>query len=156
MTELPHTHGCFVCGESNPQGFNQRFETDGQVVRTRFVPRAQHIGFKHTIHGGLVATLLDEMMVWVCAVRTRRFAYCAELTVRYVNPVRPNEPTLAMAELIADRRGRLFEAKAELKHEAGLILATATGKYLPLKEAVAAEMAVDFVGDDWKTFLPKG
>ncbi len=154
MTELPHTHGCFVCGESNPLGLNLRFETDGQVVRTRFVPRIEHIGFKATVHGGLVATLLDEMMVWVCAVRTRRFAFCAELNVRYVNPVRPNEPAVAVAGLIANRRDRLFEAKAELKSEAGSLLASATGKYLPIKQAEAAEMAVDFVGDSWRGFLP--
>ncbi len=150
MTELPHTHGCFVCGESNPLGLNLRFQTDGRIVRTRFVPRSAHIGFKQTVHGGLVATLLDEMMVWVCAVQTRRFAFCAELNVRYVNPVRPNEPTLAVAQLVTNRRDRLFEAKAELKSEAGLVLATATGKYLPIKQTEAAEMAVDFVGDSWR------
>ena len=32
MKELPHTHSCFVCGESNPIGLNLRFETDGGIV----------------------------------------------------------------------------------------------------------------------------
>jgi len=147
MKELPHTHSCFVCGESNPIGLNLRFETDGRVVQTRFVARPEHVGFRQTVHGGLIATLLDEMMVWVCAVNTKRFAFCAELNVRFQNPLRPGEQVLASAELVENRRGKIFEAKGELRNEAGELLATGTGKYLPIKEEMAVEMAEDFVGD---------
>ncbi len=147
MKQLPHTRSCFVCGDANARGFNLRSETDGKVVRTQFAFRAEHVGFKETVHGGLTATLLDEIMTWACAVGAKRFAYCAELNVRYLLPVRPNEPILAAAELVANRKGRLFEAKAEMKDQAGNVLATATGKYLPLKAADAVGMATDFVGD---------
>ena len=147
MKQLPHTHSCFVCGESNPIGLNLRFETDGNIVRTRFTPRPEHIGFKQVVHGGIVATLLDEIMVWACLTQTKRFAYCAELTVRFQNPLRPGEETLASAELVANRRDRIFEAKADLKDSAGKIFATATGKYLPVKTLELADMATDLVGD---------
>lgn len=155
MKTLPHTRSCFVCGEANPHGLNLRAQTDGQIVQAQFVPGQEHIGFRQTVHGGLIATLLDEVMVWACAVRTKRFAYCAELSVRFLNPLRPGEPVLAVAELVADRRGRLFEAKAELRTNARLVLAYATGKYLPIKEATAAEMAADFVGEfNWVFTAP--
>ena len=95
MRALPHTYSCFVCGESNPIGLRLRFETDGRMVQTRFVPRPEHIGFKQTVHGGLIATLLDEAMVWACAVQTKRFAFCADLNVRFLNPVKPNIEALA-------------------------------------------------------------
>ena len=147
MKTLPHTRSCFVCGESNPIGLKLRFETDGRIVQTRFTGRAEHAGFRQTVHGGLIATLLDEIMVWACAVQTKRFAFCAELNVRFVNPLRPDEDVIATAELINNRRGKLFEAKAELRDLNGLLLASATGKYLPVKEADVAEMATDFVGD---------
>jgi len=147
MTQLPHTHSCFVCGESNPIGLNLRFETDGRIVRTRFTPRREHIGFKQVVHGGLIATVLDEIMVWACVTQTKRFAYCAEMTVRFQNPLRPGEETLATAELVANRRDRIFEVKSELKHSAGQILATATGKYIPVKAMELADMATDVVGD---------
>ncbi len=147
MQKLPHTRGCFVCGESNPAGLNLRFETDGRLVQTRFVPRAEHVGFKRTIHGGLISTLLDEAMVWACAVQTRRFAFCGELNVRFLHPAAPGQALLASAELVANRRDRIFEAKAELRDETGRVLATATGKYLPIKGADTAEMATDFVDD---------
>ena len=147
MKELPHTHSCFVCGESNAIGLRLRFATDGNIVRTRFTPRPEHIGFKGVVHGGIIATLLDEIMVWACAVRTKKFGYCAEMTVRFQKPLRPNEEVIATAELAANRRDKIFEAKAELKNQAGELLASATGKYLPVKALDLTEMATDFVGD---------
>jgi acyl-coenzyme A thioesterase PaaI-like protein len=147
MKLLPHTRSCFVCGESNPAGLKLRFETDGRIVRTRFVPRAEHVGFRQTVHGGLTATLLDEIMVWAYAVQTKRFAFCAELNVRLLNSVRPGEALVASGELVSNRRGKLFEAKAELRDKAGLVLATASGKYLPIKQAELADMVTDFVED---------
>jgi uncharacterized protein (TIGR00369 family) len=147
MKELPHTHSCFVCGESNPKGLNLRSETDGQIVRMHFVPRAEHVGFAQIVHGGIIATLLDEVMVWACAVKTKRFAFCAELSVRYLRPLPPGEKTLLTAELVSDHRGRLFEAKAELGSDSGLVFATATGKYVPVKEVDINQLTSDFIGD---------
>lgn len=147
MKTLPHTHSCFVCGESNAVGLNLRFETDGKVVHARFTPRAEHIGFKNTVHGGIMSTLLDEIMVWACAVQTKRFAYCAELNVRFIAPARPGEELIATAELAANRRDKIYEAKGELKTSTGQLVATATGKYLPIKIDDATEMATDFVDD---------
>ncbi|HOX58432.1 MAG TPA: PaaI family thioesterase [Candidatus Paceibacterota bacterium] len=155
LKTLPHTRSCFVCGEANPAGLNLRFETDGRRVQTRFVPRAEHVGFRQTVHGGLIATLLDEIMVWACAVRTKRFAYCAELKVRFIRPVRPNEALVATGELVCNRRDKLFEAGAELRNKNGETLATATGKYFPVKQADLGQMVTDFVDDPGWLFEPQ-
>jgi uncharacterized protein (TIGR00369 family) len=156
MKLLPHTRSCFVCGESNPAGLKLRFETDGRTVQTRFVPQAEHVGFRQTVHGGLTATLLDEIMVWACAVQTKRFAFCAELIVRFLNPVRPGEALVASGKLVSNRRGKLFEARAELRDQAGLVLATASGKYLPIKPGEVADMLTDFVEDPSWVFGKEG
>ena len=147
MKILPHTRSCFVCGEANPLGLNLRFETDGRIVHARFVARREHAGFKGVVHGGLVATILDEAMVWACAVQTKQFAYCAELKVRFVAPAQPEAETLITAWLVTNRKGRIFEAESELKSAGGTLLASGTGKYLPLGDSEAAVMAEDFVGD---------
>ncbi len=147
MRQLPHTRSCFVCGESNAHGLNLRFESVGDEVRTRFTPRAEHIGFKSVTHGGILATVLDEIMVWAVAVRTQRFAYCAEMTVRFLQPSKPDEELLVVAELVANRRNKLFEAKAELRDAAGTIYATATGKYLPVPADDVSPMLAELVGD---------
>lgn len=147
MKELPHTHSCFVCGESNPIGLKLRFETDGRAVRAEFTPRAEHAGFQETVHGGLISTVLDEIMVWACAVQAGQFAYCAELTVRFVAPARPGQTATITAELVSNKRNRLFEAAAEWRDASGNLLASGTGKYLPIARSDEAKLAQDLVGD---------
>jgi uncharacterized protein (TIGR00369 family) len=147
MRELPHTHSCFVCGESNAVGLKLRFTTDGRVVQTGFRLRAEHIGFRGVVHGGILTTVLDEIMVWACAVPTGQFAFCAELTVRFLNPVRPDEEIIATGELLANRKNRIFEAKGVLASSSGQSFAEATGKYLPIRKTDLAGMMTDLIGD---------
>jgi acyl-coenzyme A thioesterase PaaI-like protein len=152
MQTLPHTGSCFVCGESNASGLRLRFETDGRAVQARFHARPDHVGFKGTIHGGIISTVLDEIMVWACAVQTKRFAYCAELSVRFASPLRPGQEVFASGAMVSNRRNKLFEAKAELRSESGVVLATGSGKYLPIKESEITEMLTDFRGEGGDLF----
>jgi len=144
MLKLPHTRSCFVCGLNNPIGLKLDLETDGTIVRARFVPRPEHVGFRETVHGGLVSTVLDEAMVWAIGVRTKRFSYCAELGVRFLQTVRPNAEFVVVGELVSDRRGKLFEARAELRNSRDDLHATATGKYLPIKGDLQSALLDDF------------
>jgi len=147
MPELPHTRSCFVCGENNPLGLKLRFsEQDGTVTAT-FVPRAEHAGFQNVTHGGVLATVLDEIMVWACAVATRRFAYCAEMTTRFHRPARPGEELRVSAELTANRRGRIFEARSEIRDPQGALVAEGAGKYFPIPTDHISGMLSDVVGD---------
>jgi uncharacterized protein (TIGR00369 family) len=123
-------------------------------VRAQFTPKTEHNGFKQTVHGGILATVLDEIMVWACAVHTKRFAYCAELTVRFQNPARPGETLVATGELISNRRNKLFEAKGELRQSQGLVVASAAGKYLPIPDRALGDLLTDFVGDA-SAFVPR-
>ena len=153
---LPHTRGCFVCGLHNPFGLKLSFEADGAIVTARYVPRPEHSGFQNTIHGGIIATVLDEIMVWACGIQTQRFAYCAELTVRYANPVRPGEDLLLVAGPIVNRKNRLFEASGELRDSSDAVLASATGKYIPIKQTDMALLMADFVEDTSSLFPNSG
>jgi uncharacterized protein (TIGR00369 family) len=147
MQPLPHTKSCFVCGEANPAGLRLIMETDGRLVQVRWEPRLEHVGFVQTVHGGLIATVLDEVMVWACAIQTRRFSYCAELNVRYQNPVRPGQPVWVLAEMTRNQRNRLFQAEGRFQDDHGQVLASATGKYLPIKGVQVEELLGDAVGN---------
>jgi len=144
---LPRTRSCFVCGVSNPLGLNLGFEADGATVTARFHPRPEYTGFLDTVHGGLISTVLDEAMVWACGVGAGRFAYCAELTVRFQRPLKPEAEAVVTGTLTANRKDRLFEARAELRLMDGTIIASATGKYLPIPEALLAGTHGDFLED---------
>ncbi|HEV8543143.1 MAG TPA: PaaI family thioesterase [Verrucomicrobiae bacterium] len=156
MIELPHSKSCFVCGSRNIGGLNLRFHTDGRIVRTRFTARPEYNGFVGVIHGGILATILDEVMVWACSVQTKRFFYCAELSVRYRSPAAPGDEITAEGELIETKRERLFLTNGKLARPDGSVVATATGKYIPVSGLSMEKVVGDFEGspEQLRAFLP--
>jgi uncharacterized protein (TIGR00369 family) len=156
LTELPHSKSCFVCGSRNPLGLNLRFKTDGRTVETSFSLKPEHCGFVDVIHGGVLATVLDEIMVWACAVQMKQFSYCAEMSVRYLSPGRARETIYARADLVENKRGRIFLARGELNRADGTLIATSTGKYMPVRAVDLAPWLEDFEGtpEQLREFLP--
>lgn len=54
---------CFACGEDNPIGLKLKFEQLGEdTVRTSFVPEENYQSWPGIMHGGLTATIADEVM----------------------------------------------------------------------------------------------
>src|ERR1700710_2015642 len=97
--ELPHTHGCLVCGQANPLGLKLHLFVDpaSGVVSVEFTPRVEHIGFEGIVHGGVVATVIDEAMVWAATWGGRRFCVCGEMSVRFRQSAQVGQPVLVAA-----------------------------------------------------------
>ncbi len=143
MRLLPPTRSCFGCGRTNPSGLRLQIETDGQVVQARFMPRPEHAGFKNIVHGGILTTVADELMAWACGVAAHRFAFCAELATRFLHPARVGEELLATAELVSNRKNKLFEVRSSILRKE-LIISSAAGKYLVMKETDMEQALGDF------------
>ncbi len=125
---------CFVCGPANPVGLRLRFEPTPDGVRAVVsVPRELQ-GWQGIVHGGIVATLLDEALAYA-AVYAVGPAVTAELTVRLRAPC-PVETPLVVTGRIHARRRRLLEGTAEVRTLAGDRLAVATGRLFLTPEAV--------------------
>jgi acyl-coenzyme A thioesterase PaaI-like protein len=78
-------------------------------------------GYEKVAHGGIVASLLDEVMVhalWAKGIPN----VTAELRIRFRAPVPVGEP-LFVEGRVEGKKGRIFIAKAQLKNLKGEILA---------------------------------
>jgi len=129
---------CFVCGPENREGLQARFEVvDGKAVG-RYLSRREHQGYAGISHGGILAALLDEAMVYAaCALG--RWASTAEMTVRYHQPA-PTEAALTIHGEVTAHRRRLVECRAEIRSEDGTLLASATGKLMQGREIRDGEL----------------
>ena len=137
--ELPHTAGCLVCGRQNPHGLRLSLHVDeqGGVVWTQFTPRPEHIGFEGIIHGGVLATVLDEAMVWAATWAGKRFCVAGELSVRFRKSAAVGRVLrcVARVEAPASKRPglpRLIHAGGAIVEVDGAVVAEATGKYVPV------------------------
>lgn len=140
--QLPNYELCYVCGHGNPLGLNVRFRVEGDTVTTRFRPLALHGGYPGRVHGGVLATLLDETMGWAPCVQTGRFCVAVELSVRYLKPAPPGEELLVVGRADSTA-GRIWEASGEVRSDSGTVFARGRGRYFPLSAAdTAAVMAL--------------
>ena len=144
MKPLPKTKHCFGCGSENIGGLNLTMHSDGKTVVAPWQPAENHGGFKGVVHGGILATALDEIMVWAIGVTSGRFCFCAEMTVRYLSPVRVGESLEISANLLTNRRDRIFTAEAKITDKSGQIVTKATGKYMPMNGEDTKKMLEDF------------
>jgi acyl-coenzyme A thioesterase PaaI-like protein len=137
---LPHSTGCFLCGDENHCGAQTRFFVQGNTVRTRLRLPQHHNGYKDTAHGGILAGLLDETMGWAATVfsRDHLFYVTGELTVKYVLPVSVNQEIEIVGRLLKDG-GRIAYCEGELLH-GGKICLRAKGKFLPLSPEATTEV----------------
>jgi len=140
--DLPHTRGCIVCGRDNPMslGLQLRVNSENGVVSVEFTPREQHIGLQGVVHGGVIATVVDEAMVWAATWAGRRFCVCGEMSIRFRHSAAVGQPLLITAR-VASKRAKLIQTSAEVR-QGDAIIGSATGKYVPLSE----ERHMGFVG----------
>jgi uncharacterized protein (TIGR00369 family) len=144
--ELPHTSGCLVCGPANARGLHLSLYVDpaSGVVETRYVPASEHIGFEGIVHGGAVATVLDEAMVWAASWHGKRFCVCGEMNVRFRQSAKIGMALVCRAR-VDSSRSRLIVTSGEALDESGKIIASATGKYVPLSPAENRAFVATFV-----------
>jgi uncharacterized protein (TIGR00369 family) len=138
MKEIISYPGCFVCGGRNVHGLQAKFHLEGEQAVSEIMATTEFEGYKGIFHGGVVASLLDEVMVKAILAQDV-FAVTAEMTVRYIKPVRIGERIRFIGRIIS-HRGRHYTTEGEAVGEDGARYATATGIYLEAKSGLKQEL----------------
>ena len=130
---------CFGCGSENPEGLHLVFEHGmdpaGAVTATcRVVLTRRHEGPPGHIHGGIIATLLDEAMSKLNRP-LNLLAMTRSLTIEYLRPA-PLKTPLRLVGTHLRRDGRKVFHAADLMLEDGTVLAHGVGFFL----VIPAEM----------------
>jgi uncharacterized protein (TIGR00369 family) len=129
---------CFACGEQNDRGLHMAFRREGARAVCEYTPCDYQQGYPGRMHGGLVATLLDEAMGWA-VYGARQWGATARLSVRFRRPVTLDQK-LRIDAWITHNRSRLIELRSEVRDEHGTLLAEADGTFMKLDERTGEEM----------------
>ena len=124
---------CFVCGEKNPAGMKLRLRTDPALGESAAeVTFADHLqGWAGIVHGGLVATVLDEAMIYAAGAKGLK-CVTGEVTVRFVKPASTGVVYSLKGRFVEDQ-GRIVLSESVLLDGEGQEIARATGKLFKIK-----------------------
>ena len=125
-------HSCFACGTANPIGLNLEFYRSGDAVCADIILGKYHEGWENMAHGGIISTLLDEVMSWTILYFKRIFFVTRKMEVKYVKPVVIGTPLTVRGKLIKEKREGFVEVQAEIRDEGGKILCKAVGEFVEL------------------------
>lgn len=146
----PNSNDCFACGLKNEYGLRLSFyETGPDEVRVQVTIPKRYQGYPGVVHGGIVATMLDEVVGRALMIGEElEFWQTGRLTVRYRKNVPIGEPLTIIGRVVR-RRGRVAESRAELRLPDGSVAAEA--------EALLARLPVEFSPEQarelgWKVY----
>lgn len=119
---------CFACGKENPIGFRLDVKEWGDGVKAQFKMRREYEGYHNLAHGGIIATLLDELIVWACRKKGYS-ALTAELNVRFKKALYVGEE-VEITGRVLERRKNLLYCQGEMRNKRGELVAYAKAKLL--------------------------
>ncbi len=120
---------CFCCGSDNERGLHLAitYPEKGAAETTLEVP-LWFSGWKSMTHGGLLATVLDEIMAHAC-IGVARMAVTAEITVRYLKAVETGSSIRAVGR-VEEARGRVLTTRGWIYDAEGSVAAEATARFI--------------------------
>lgn len=127
---------CFGCGPANPGGLHLEFHlTEDRTSVCQAVVSHNFEGHPGYLHGGIIATLLDEAMSK--SVRARGVnAMTRHMEVDYLRPV-PSGSALRIEGRVTRNEGRKHWSEAKILNSHGKVLAEGHGLFIevPVRRA---------------------
>jgi uncharacterized protein (TIGR00369 family) len=143
-------HGCFACGTLNEHGLRLELHAASGRCWTELTLAPRFAGWEDIAHGGIVTTILDEVMAWAL-IEHDHWGVTARIAVTFKRPVRIGT-RLRGEGWVVDARRRVVTAAGRLVDADGVVLATSEATYVAASEdrkaALKARYAFAIVPDE--------
>jgi uncharacterized protein (TIGR00369 family) len=132
-------HNCFACGELNEIGLHLQLNLEPDRCWTELVMPRRFEGWEGIIHGGILCTVLDEVMAWALVVHDN-WGVTARMSIDFRKPVTVGQSIRAEGWIKEARRRIQVTAGRIVDAETGVELATAEATYVAASEARKREL----------------
>jgi uncharacterized protein (TIGR00369 family) len=141
ITNVPD-QTCFGCGSSNPIGLQMQFQTDDEKIYSFVTVPASMAGWDTTVHGGILSTILDEMMGWSVIYLLGKIGVTKSMVVEFFKPVPAGQPLTAVGfiqEVVSDRQ---ILVAGEIYTQQSVLCARSTGTFAAMTSQAAVRLGV--------------
>jgi uncharacterized protein (TIGR00369 family) len=121
---------CFGCGSENHSGLQMTFESNGEQIRTKLTVSQQFRGWSKLVHGGVLATILDETMSWAAIILSKRFILTKQMTIHFHRPVYVGSCLCGIGYIKEKTGERKAIVKGELFDDQGRLCASSEGEFV--------------------------
>lgn len=105
---------CFGCDPRNEQGLRMEFYEDGDRIVSRWKPRPEFQGWVDTLHGGIQATLADEISSWVVFRKFQTSGVTSRMEVRYLKPIHTSEDHITLQATVVRQRRNIVDIEVKI------------------------------------------
>jgi uncharacterized protein (TIGR00369 family) len=128
---------CFGCAPDNKNGLKMEFYEDGDEIVSIWDPADYFQGYNYILHGGIRATLIDELAAWVVFIKLKTAGYTSRLEVNYTAPVYTNRGKITLRGRMAGMVKNIASVEVDLIDEHGKTVTTGTAEYFTIPAPIA-------------------
>ncbi len=121
---------CFACGQENEMGLKMKFQTNGETLKSELIVPSHLRGWSDLVHGGILSTIIDEMMSWSAIYLEKKFILTKNMKVNFLKPVRIGEKIVAQGFIKEQLNERQAVMGAEILDESGEVCVSGEGKFV--------------------------
>lgn len=133
---------CFGCGAANPVGLQMRFHTDGERMYSFVDTVETMVGWDRTVHGGILSTLLDEIMGWTVIHLLGKIGVTRSMTVDFLKPVTVGSRLTVIGTVGERRSDRLVLVQGEIRNAGDVLCVRSTGSFATLSPQAALRLGI--------------
>jgi uncharacterized protein (TIGR00369 family) len=130
---------CFGCCPDNPVGLKMKFTEDGEFVTSKWNPSLHLQGYVNVLHGGIQATLMDEVASWTIYIKAKTGGVTSSLKVEYIKPVFVNRGSINLKGKLVKTDGRIATVNVELFNNENILCSRAVADYYIFPEEIARQ-----------------
>jgi uncharacterized protein (TIGR00369 family) len=135
-------HNCFGCSPSNKLGLKMKLFTDEEAVYSWLSVPDYLGGWKNIVHGGIVSTILDEIMGWAGLYLLKKVSLTNTMTVHFIRAVLVGERLKAEGRVIDFDGKRNASVEGFLYNEKNVLCAKAKGNFTTLSPKLAKRLGM--------------
>lgn len=130
---------CFGCAARNDKGLNMEFQFDveNQMVVCEWNPKSHLQGYFNVLHGGIQATLIDEISCWAVYILLKTAGVTSRIDIRYRKAIGVDQGTITLYSKIEEVKRNLATVKTLIKNRNGEVCAEGIAQFFTYPEEAA-------------------
>lgn len=132
-------YDCFGCSPDNHHGLKLEFwlDMENRTVETKWNPIDYLQGYTGVLHGGIQATIMDEIASWAIYVLLETGGVTSKMEIRYLKPVLISNGSISVKASLISTEKRFANIKTELFDGINELCSAATVQYFIYPQEIA-------------------